>query len=168
MSNLAIRNSVPAQTLSAAKPVQAPQKEQSSSLSQKIDALKEDSVNIKSGLKPSLLGAGAAAAATTVGSFAAVAGLDAAYNMGSGALALLGIPMIAIPVGAISGGVVANVTDDKTTGTALGGGVGAALGGAAALALGGGNLGIAAWGAGIGAAAGATSGFIGSLIAERK
>lgn len=134
---------------------------------QDTPALTQDKVDIKSGVWPSLKGAGVGLLSSGVATMGTVIVWDKVAHLGSGALALLAIPMVGVPAGTIAGAVTANVTDDKLKGTLLGAGIGAASGAIQAGATMK-TIQAALVGAGIGAVSGAIGGFTGSLTAQRK
>lgn len=168
MSISMIQNTQATQTI---QPQSAPAKAPQPQSPEKTLNLSTDTLNakeIKKGIVPSLLGGGAGALIGAGGGYAAAIGIANATNMGSGALALLGIPMVAAPAGAIAGGVVANMTDSAGKGTLLGAGVGAVAGAATGAAFTGGNIQLTLISAGIGAVSGALSGVTSSFIAQEK
>lgn len=123
----------------------------------------QDSVEIKSGLKPSLKGG---ALGLVAGSSLTVMVMAKAYRLGSSSLAMLALPAAALPAAAVAGAVTANITDNKLKGILLGAGVGAGTG--AAIALVSRDPRVIVVGAGVGAVAGAVGGLSGSIMAQRK
>lgn len=150
------------QTQTSQKPQNTSQKPQQSQMAQDV----AQNSGIKKGIMPTLKGAGAGLLVGGGLGIGTAVAIDAVTHMGSGALALMLIPMVAAPAGAVAGGISANMTDSIGEGALWGAGSGAVVGGAMGLTTG--NWGVAAMGAGIGAVAGAATGSIGSWMAERE
>ncbi|MBF2052033.1 MAG: hypothetical protein IGS03_01045 [Candidatus Sericytochromatia bacterium] len=121
---------------------------------------------IKKGLVPTLKGGGAGLLAGGVTGIGAVIAIDKATNMGSGALALLGIPMVGAPAAAVAGSVTVNLTNSKSKGALIGAGIGSvtALGVGAAT---GGLRGIIGPALTIGTLFGALGGATGAAFAKK-
>ncbi len=130
--------------------------------------MRSDAVSIRTGILPTFKGGGLGLLAGAGGGMGVAFAINAATHMGSGALALMAIPMVGAPAGLVAGAVAANITDNKTKGAMVGAGVGALIGGAAGLLFTGGNVKLAFMSAGVGAAFGSVGGIAGASVAKHN
>ncbi len=128
--------------------------------------LPSDTVIIKKGILPTLKGGGLGLLTGAGGGIGVALAIDAASHMGSGALALMAIPLVGAPAGLVAGAVTANMTISKPKAALIGSGVGAVVGGVTSLVFSGGNIKLAMMGLGIGAAFGSVSGVAGASVAQ--
>lgn len=165
----------PLHNVQSATPTSAavmPQDKKSPRVLQDAQAISADVIQIRSGVLPSLKGAGAgllAGGVMAAGSSAVVISLFNHFSDYTDELGELGVFMgggLGAMAGAVTGAIVANQTDDKQKaafyGAAVGGGIGLAMG-----ALGGDLRSALTWAA-IGAGSGVGGAYAGAAVAQRK
>lgn len=156
-----------AQPLTQTKPAQAarPDSRSAHHVAPASPQLASDVIKIKSGVLPTLKGAGLG----LVGGGAGVLLMSTVMGMNKGdggQMATVVGMMAGAVVGTIAGGVTANVSDNKWKASLIAAGVGAAVGVAPVLLMGGRD--IALFYGAVGAVSGAAGGLSGALMAQRQ